>query len=149
MKARRTYRGSTETNVHVHQMLQYGAEFDVTLFTFDRRIRCDCGARVDLASGHRTSVSTCVPDEEARLTVCRNTYSRIMATFPGNVSAAQLAIAEALRQAGFELHDDNEELIARLPTIFAVLVDGRSVQRQRSGEWWFCGIMGSGESALG
>jgi hypothetical protein len=54
---------------------------------------------------------------------------------PGNVSAAQLAIAEELRQAGFELHDDNEELIARLPTIFAVLDDGRSVQRLGSGEW--------------
>jgi hypothetical protein len=58
-----------------------------------------------------------------------------MAMASGNVSAAQLAIAEELRKAGFELHDDNEELIARLPTIFAVLVDGRSVQRLRSGEW--------------
>ncbi len=112
-----------------------GTEFDVTLFTFDRRIRCDCGAWVDLTSGHRTSVSTCVPDEEALLAVCRNTYSRIIASLPGNVSAAQLAIAEALQQAGFALHEDNEGLIARLPTILAVLADGRSVQRLRSGEW--------------
>jgi hypothetical protein len=82
---------------------QCGAEFDVTLFTFDRGIRCDCGAWVDLASGHRTSVSTCVPDEAAVLAVCRNTYGRIMASLPGNVSAAQLAIAEELRQAGFGL----------------------------------------------
>ncbi len=114
---------------------QCGTEFDVTLFTFDRRIRCDCGAWVDLASGHRTSVSTRVPDEEALLAVCRNTYNRVMAMASGNVSAAQLAIAEQLRQAGFELHDDNEELIARLPTILAVLADGRSVQRLGSGEW--------------
>jgi hypothetical protein len=114
---------------------QCGTEFDVTLFTFDRRIRCDCGAWVDLASGHRTSVSPCVPDEEALLAVCKNTCSRIMASFPGNVSAAQLAIAEELRKAGFELDEDNEELIARLPTMFAVLDDGRSVQRLRSGEW--------------
>jgi hypothetical protein len=75
------------------------------------------------------------PDEEALLAVCRSTYSRVMAMAPGNDSAAQLAIAEALRQAGFELHDDNEELIARLPTIFAVLNDGRSVQRLGSGKW--------------
>jgi len=27
---------------------QCGAEFDVTLFTFDRKIQCDCGAWVDL-----------------------------------------------------------------------------------------------------
>ena len=74
-------------------------------------------------------------DEEALLAVCRNTYNRIMASLPGNVSAAQLAIAEELRKAGFELHEDNEELIARLPTILAVLDDGRSVQRLRSGEW--------------
>jgi hypothetical protein len=58
-----------------------------------------------------------------------------MAMAPGNVSAAQLAIAEELRKAGFELHDDNEELIVKLPTILAVLNDGRSVQRLRSGEW--------------
>ncbi len=114
---------------------QCGAEFDVTLFTFDRGIRYDCAAWVDLASGHRTSVSTCVPNEEALLAICRSTFSRIMAMAPGNVSAAQLAIAEELRQAGFELDEDNEELIARLPTIFAVLADGLSVQRLRSGEW--------------
>ncbi|TVS11814.1 MAG: hypothetical protein EA424_23370 [Planctomycetaceae bacterium] len=58
-----------------------------------------------------------------------------MPWLPGNVGAAQLAIAEELRQAGFELDEDNEELIARLPTIFAVLADGLSVQRLRSGEW--------------
>ena len=30
-----------------------GAEFDVTLFTFDRKIQCDCGAWVDMAVGHQ------------------------------------------------------------------------------------------------
>ncbi len=34
-----------------------GAEYDVTLFAFDRRIRCDCGEWVDLSAGHRQSVS--------------------------------------------------------------------------------------------
>jgi hypothetical protein len=113
---------------------QCGTEFDVTLFRFDRG-NCDCGAWVDLTSGHRTSVSTCVPDETALLAVCRNPYTRIMASFPGNASAAQRAIAEELRQADFELDEDNEELIARLPTILAVLNDGRSVHRRLSGEW--------------
>ena len=32
---------------------QCGTEYDVTLFTFDRSIRCDCGASVDLAVGHQ------------------------------------------------------------------------------------------------
>ena len=32
---------------------QCGAEYDVTLFTFGRKIRCDCGAWVDLAVGHQ------------------------------------------------------------------------------------------------
>ena len=31
---------------------QCGAEFDVTLFQFDRRVRCDCGTWVELARGH-------------------------------------------------------------------------------------------------
>jgi hypothetical protein len=30
-----------------------GTEYDVTLFTFGRSIRCDCGASVDLAVGHQ------------------------------------------------------------------------------------------------
>jgi hypothetical protein len=30
-----------------------GAEYDVTLFTFDRKLHCDCGAWVDLAVGHQ------------------------------------------------------------------------------------------------
>jgi hypothetical protein len=30
-----------------------GAEYDVTLFAFGRRLHCDCGARVDLAVGHQ------------------------------------------------------------------------------------------------
>ena len=73
-------------------------------------------------------------DDQALLAVCRSTYSRIMATAPGNVAAAQLAIAEELRKAGFELEEDNEEMTGRLRTILAVLADGRSVQRLRSGE---------------
>jgi hypothetical protein len=32
---------------------QCGTEYDVTLFTFDRSIRCDCGASVDLDVGHQ------------------------------------------------------------------------------------------------
>jgi hypothetical protein len=31
---------------------QCGAEYDVTLFTFGRRLHCDCGAWVDLKTGH-------------------------------------------------------------------------------------------------
>jgi hypothetical protein len=32
---------------------QCGAEYDVTLFTLDRSIRCDCGVNVDLVVGHQ------------------------------------------------------------------------------------------------
>jgi hypothetical protein len=35
-----------------------GAGFDVTLFQFGRRVRCDCGAWVDLRSGHTTPAPT-------------------------------------------------------------------------------------------
>ena len=35
------------------QCPQCGAEYDVTLFEFGHRVRCDCGAWVDLAVGHR------------------------------------------------------------------------------------------------
>jgi hypothetical protein len=42
---------------------QFGAEYDVTLFTFDRIIRCDCGASVDLDVGHQQT------DQVSRLAV--------------------------------------------------------------------------------
>ena len=29
-----------------------GRQYDVTLFEFDRTLHCDCGATVDLHSGH-------------------------------------------------------------------------------------------------
>jgi hypothetical protein len=42
-----------------------GAEYDVTLFTFDRALRCDCGAWVDSASGHtRSEPQDAAPDKE-------------------------------------------------------------------------------------
>jgi len=31
-----------------------GRQYDVTLFEFERRVRCECGARLDLATGHAT-----------------------------------------------------------------------------------------------
>ncbi len=31
---------------------QCGRGYDVTLFAFDRQVRCECGGNVDLASGH-------------------------------------------------------------------------------------------------
>jgi len=110
----------------------------VTLFTFGRGLHCDCGAWVDLTVGHQESVQTATPqseDDQALLAVCRAAYTQVMASLPGNVSAAQLAIAEELRKAGFELDEDNERMTGRLRTILAVLADGRSVQRLRSGEW--------------
>ncbi|TVS10579.1 MAG: hypothetical protein EA424_25165 [Planctomycetaceae bacterium] len=104
---------------------------------------------MDLTSGHQETTETGVfhapiasdvtemplTHEAALLAVSRTTYTRVMAMVSGNVSAAQLAIAEELRKAGFELEEDNEELIARSPTFLAVLADGRSVQRLGSGEW--------------
>jgi hypothetical protein len=45
-----------------------GAEYDVTLFTLDRSIRCDCGANVDLAVGHQQASEDGMPavSQEAR-----------------------------------------------------------------------------------
>jgi hypothetical protein len=40
---------------------QCGTEYDVTLFTLDRSIRCDCGANVDLAVGHQQTSEDGMP----------------------------------------------------------------------------------------
>lgn len=38
-----------------------GTQFDVTLFEFNRGIRCDCGTWVDLSNGHMRSTHPTVP----------------------------------------------------------------------------------------
>ena len=44
-----------------------GAEYDVTLFSFERELRCSCGATVDLARGHTLPMSGPEePDEQER-----------------------------------------------------------------------------------
>lgn len=124
---------------------QCGADYDVTLFTFGRGFRCDCGAWVDMVAGHRESAArgrqargstqTLSNDDEALLAICRTTYARIMASLPGNISTAQLAIADEVWLADFEMGEHNEEMIAVTSTIFAVLADGRSLQRRPTGDW--------------
>jgi hypothetical protein len=42
-----------------------GREFDVTLFEFGHRVRCDCGQWVDLASGHVRPENTLSKGERA------------------------------------------------------------------------------------
>jgi hypothetical protein len=42
-----------------------GTEYDVTLFAFERELRCSCGAVVDLAAGHtRTVAREDAPEKE-------------------------------------------------------------------------------------
>jgi len=74
-------------------------------------------------------------EDHALLAVCRTAYDRLMGKFNGNVEAAKMGTAVELERAGFPVHDDNEELVARLPSIIVVLADGRTVQRLPSGEW--------------
>jgi hypothetical protein len=57
-----------------------------------------------------------------------------MASPTATVRAAQMAIAVELERAGFELDEENDWFTSGAKTIFAVLADDRSVQRQRNGE---------------
>jgi len=57
----------------------------------------------------------------------------VLPTFQNLVCRAD--VPNQLRKASFDLEEENEEMTGRLRTILAVLADGRSVQRLRSGEW--------------
>ena len=57
----------------------------------------------------------------------------MLPTFQNLVCRAD--VPNQLRKASFDLEEENEEMTGRLRTILAVLADGRSVQRLRSGEW--------------
>ena len=124
-----------------------GAQYDVTLFTFDRAIRCDCGAWVDLSVGHREPgpdqetrhaarmAEAASADDDVLLAVCRTAYRRAAVTRPADATAARSAVAAQLRRAGYELDERSNELAKGSPTLLAVLADGRSVHRRPTGQW--------------
>ena len=91
---------------------QCGAEYDVTLFTFGRGLRCECGAWVDLDVGHQEAVAdggtesqdspprtTSSTDDDALLAVFRTAYQRLIGAHEGNIEAARIGIAAVGRVA--------------------------------------------------
>ena len=53
MDSLKTWRANQQGSIMAIKCPQCGAEYDVTLFAFDHKIRCDCGAWVDMAVGHQ------------------------------------------------------------------------------------------------
>ncbi len=69
------------------------AEYDVTLFTFDRKLRCDCGTWVDLAVGHQQT-------KIARHTPRPSTVDRS----PERIRQEETKLLAAIQEAVLELY---------------------------------------------
>jgi hypothetical protein len=82
---------------------QCGAEFDVTLFTFDRKIQCDCGAWVDLAVGHQqTTKGEQRPTVPQSVNERREEEAKLLAAIKGALPQLEQLSQQANSHWGYE-----------------------------------------------
>ncbi len=77
-----------------------GAGFDVTLFQFGHRVRCDCGAWVDLQRGH--VVSDRVGEREA-IDMAEEEIGKVTHWF-GHIQVAAIEITNGTLRVGDKIH---------------------------------------------
>jgi putative protease len=77
-----------------------GAGFDVTLFQFGHIVRCDCGARVELAQGH---VQTRRGSEKERAQMAEIEIGKVTHYF-SKIGVAAIAITHDSLKVGDTIH---------------------------------------------
>jgi putative protease len=106
-----------------------GAEYDVALFEFGRRIRCDCGGWVDLASGHTVAAPT--PRKED-LSMAEELIGRVTHFF-GKINVAAIEITSGRLSVGDRIHikGHTSDFTQNLDSL---QVDGKDVQEVLTGQ---------------
>jgi len=74
-------------------------------------------------------------DDDVLLAACRTTYRRIVEAEHGSIDAVKRAIRFELDRAGYEVAEDNEQLLKDLKSVVVMLADRRYVQRDVFGDW--------------
>ena len=104
-----------------------GAGYDVTLFQFGRRIRCDCGQWVDLASGHTVSAGGKEGIDLAEKEIGKVTH------YFGKIGVAAIEITDGTLSVGDTIlvkgHTSDFSL-----TVDSMQIDGQSVELAAAGQ---------------
>ncbi|MHC4400684.1 MAG: hypothetical protein ACYTG0_13495 [Planctomycetota bacterium] len=106
-----------------------GAGFDVTLFQFGNRVRCDCGTWVDLARGH--VLSHAAPRKEIG-TMAEEEIGKVTHWF-GHVQVAAIEIADGTLRVGDTIHvkGHTSDFTQKVDSM---QIDGESVQEAGAGQ---------------
>ena len=106
-----------------------GTAYDVALFQFDRRIQCDCGARVDLDRGH-TLKHDAGGKEGANMgekEIGKVTY------YFGNIGVAGIEISESALSIGDTIHIKGHTSDFT-QTVDSMELDGEAIQQASAGQ---------------
>lgn len=106
-----------------------GAAFDVTLFQFGRRVRCDCGCWVDLAGGHTRPVQ--LPGKEV-VAMAEEEIGRVTHYF-GKIGVAAIEITQGTLAVGDTIHvkghtSDFTEVVD------SIQLDGKPIEQATPGQ---------------
>jgi putative protease len=107
-----------------------GAGFDVTLFQFGRRVRCDCGAWVDLASGHTRPAAGLQPERNVAMVEVE--LGRVTHYF-SKIGVAAIEITQDRLTVGDTIHVKGHTSDFT-QTIDSMQVDGKSVTEATAGQ---------------
>jgi hypothetical protein len=106
-----------------------GLGFDVTLFEFGRRIRCECGAWVDLRSGHTASV----PAQPAEgVTMAEVVLGKVTHYF-SKIGVGAIEISQDSLHVGDTIHIKGHTSDFK-QTVDSMQVDGASVPEATVGQ---------------
>jgi hypothetical protein len=105
-----------------------GAAFDVTLFQFGRRVRCDCGCWVDLAGGHTWAL----PAGKEGIAMAEEEIGRVTHYF-GKIAVAAVEITQGTLSVGDTIHikGHTSDFTERVDSI---QIDGAPVQEATAGQ---------------
>jgi putative protease len=106
-----------------------GAGFDVTLFQFGHRVRCECGAWVDLARGHLLDVT--VRGKEG-VEMAEEEIGRITHYF-GHLHVAAIEILNGTLAVGDKVHIKGHTSDF-MQTIDSIQIDGQPVEQASAGQ---------------
>lgn len=106
-----------------------GAGFDVTLFQFGHRVRCECGAWVDLARGHL--LETTVRGKEG-LQMAEEEIGRITHYF-GHLHVAAIEVLHGTLAVGDKIHIKGHTSDFT-QTIDSIQIDGKPIEQASVGQ---------------
>jgi translation initiation factor IF-2 len=106
-----------------------GAGFDVTLFQFGRRIRCECGAWVDMSRGHLVTDSD---HHKETLGMSEKAVGKVTHYF-GKIQVAGIRITDGTLRAGDKIHVVGHTSDFT-QSVGSIQIDGKTVDEAKTGD---------------